>query len=160
MKNLLILNSDHKDLRIDKWLKINFPLINQSYIEKNLRKGYIKVNNRKILSKYRLQIKDEVVIYNFSDDIYLKKIVELFQFPLQNEVKDQKSKSYFDFYIVLKISDGSGILPLGFFNSIQAQCPTGVPLDAPQGAFGAHLPLTHHSPPTHPLLTPYSLTTH
>ena len=24
---------DYKDLRIDKWLKINFTLINQSYIE-------------------------------------------------------------------------------------------------------------------------------
>ena len=50
------------------------------------------------------------------------------------------------FYIVLKTSDGSGTLHMGFFNGIQAQCPTGVPLDAPQGAFGAplaaHLPLT------------------
>ena len=62
---------DYKDLRIDKWLKINFTLINQSYIEKNLRKGNIKVNNKKILSKYRLKIKDEIIIFNSSEDIYL-----------------------------------------------------------------------------------------
>ena len=71
LKKFQIINSEFKNIRIDKWLKINFSLINQSYIEKNLRKGNIKVNNKKIQSKYRLQLEDEIKIYNYSDDIFL-----------------------------------------------------------------------------------------
>ena len=65
-------------------------------------------------------------------------------------------------WVVLKTSDGSGTLRLVFFTGIQFQCPAGVPLDAPRGAFGAplatHLPLTCHSLATHLPLTCRSLT--
>ena len=43
----------------------------------------------------------------------------------------------FDCLYCLKTSDGSGTWQMGFFNGIRAQCLTGVPLDAPWGAFGA-----------------------
>jgi 23S rRNA pseudouridine955/2504/2580 synthase len=36
-----------------------------------MRKGNIKVNNKKVTSKYKLQIKDEVIIFNYSKDVYL-----------------------------------------------------------------------------------------
>lgn len=70
MKKFLINNIDDQDLRIDKWLKKNFSSLNQSFIEKNLRKGNIKVNNNKVISKYKLQKKDKVVIFNYSKEIY------------------------------------------------------------------------------------------
>ena len=70
MKKFFIIKLDHQDLRVDKWLKLNFSLINQSFIEKNLRKGNIKVNNKKILSKYKLNNKDEVTIFNYSKEVY------------------------------------------------------------------------------------------
>ena len=70
MKKILIINRDYEDSRIDKWLKYNFSLLSQSFIEKNLRKGNIKVNNKKILSKYKLQYRDEVIIFNYSEDKY------------------------------------------------------------------------------------------
>ena len=47
MKKFLINNIEIKDCRLDKWLKLNFSSLNQSFIEKNLRKGNIKVNNQK-----------------------------------------------------------------------------------------------------------------
>jgi len=71
LKKFLIINEDYQDLRIDKWLKINFSLLSQGFIEKNLRKGNIKINNKKIASKYKLQLKDEVVIFNYSTDVFI-----------------------------------------------------------------------------------------
>ena len=61
MKNFLINELDDQNLRIDKWLKNNFSSLNQSFIEKNLRKGNIKVNSTKIIAKYKLQLNDELV---------------------------------------------------------------------------------------------------
>ena len=64
MKKFLIENIDDQDTRIDKWLKKNFSSLNQSFIEKNLRKENIKVNNCKVVSKYKLQKKER----NFSNE--------------------------------------------------------------------------------------------
>jgi 23S rRNA pseudouridine955/2504/2580 synthase len=77
LKNFLINKPEIKNWRLDKWLKINFSSLNQSFIEKNLRKGNIKVNNKKKLSKYKLQINDEVIIFNYSDETY-KNIIKQF----------------------------------------------------------------------------------
>ena len=71
MKKNFITQSDNFDIRLDKWLRSNFSSLNQSFIEKNIRKGNIKVNNKKVTSKYKLQIKDEVIIFNYSKEIYL-----------------------------------------------------------------------------------------
>lgn len=70
MKNFLINELDDQNLRIDKWLKNNFSSLNQSFIEKNLRKGNIKVNSTKIIAKYKLQLNDEIVIFNYSKEVY------------------------------------------------------------------------------------------
>ena len=77
MKKFLINNTEIKDWRLDKWLKFNFSSLNQSFIEKNLRKGNIKVNHKKKPSKYKLQINDEVIIFNYTDEVY-KNIVKHF----------------------------------------------------------------------------------
>ena len=71
MKKNFIIQSDNFDIRLDKWLRSKFSSLNQSFIEKNMRKGNIKVNNKKVTSKYKLQIKDEVIIFNYSKDVYL-----------------------------------------------------------------------------------------
>ena len=71
MKKFIITQEDFINLRIDKWLKINFSSLNQSFIEKNLRKSNIKVNNKKVTSNYKIQSKDEIKIFNYADDIYL-----------------------------------------------------------------------------------------
>jgi 23S rRNA pseudouridine955/2504/2580 synthase len=71
LKKNFITQSDNFDIRLDKWLRSNFSSLNQSFIEKNIRKGNIKVNNKKVTSKYKLQIKDEVIIFNYSKEIYL-----------------------------------------------------------------------------------------
>ena len=70
MKKLFVVNSDYHETRIDRWLKNNFSTLNQSFIEKNLRKGNIKVNDSKIAAKYTLHHKDEIIIFNYSEENY------------------------------------------------------------------------------------------
>jgi len=70
LKKIYIIQSDNYNLRLDKWLRINFSSLKQNFIEKNIRKENIKVNNKKVDSKYKLQIKDQVIIFNYSKDVY------------------------------------------------------------------------------------------
>ena len=71
MKKIFIINSiDDKDLRFDKWLKLKFSSLNQSFIEKNIRKENIKINNKKTISKHKLKLKDEIIIFNYNSQIY------------------------------------------------------------------------------------------
>jgi len=58
------------NLRIDKWLKINFSTLTQNFIEKNLRKKNIVVNDKVVSSKYRLIANDEIKIFNFNIEKY------------------------------------------------------------------------------------------
>jgi 23S rRNA-/tRNA-specific pseudouridylate synthase len=58
------------ETRIDRWLKRTFSSLNQGFIEKNLRKGFIKVKNKKVKASYRVKKDDIVNIYNFSKDTY------------------------------------------------------------------------------------------
>ena len=70
MKKFHIKSSDHQNLRLDKWLKRNFSTLKQSFIEKNIRKGNIKINTRKTSSNYRLKLNDIIEIFNYSIDSY------------------------------------------------------------------------------------------
>ena len=81
MKKLFIVDTEYHDTRIDRWLKNNFSTLNQSFIDKNLRKGNIKVNDSKVLAKYKLQHKDKIILFNYSAETYrnvtklIKKII-------------------------------------------------------------------------------------
>ena len=54
MPEVIKIDNSSVGLRIDKWIKINLIKIPQSLIEKDLRKGRIKVNNKKVKSSYKL----------------------------------------------------------------------------------------------------------
>jgi len=66
IKEGFLVDSTHLNTRIDKWFKSKFGNLPQSFIEKSLRSGKIKVNNKKIKSSYKLQLDDSV----FVDVIY------------------------------------------------------------------------------------------
>ena len=50
---------------LDKWFKKKVYDVPQSFIEKNLRRGNIKVNKKKPKSSYRLQKNDQIFISDF-----------------------------------------------------------------------------------------------
>tara|TARA_Y100000590_G_scaffold463972_1_gene632166 strand:- start:1317 stop:2228 length:912 start_codon:yes stop_codon:yes gene_type:complete len=66
MKKVFSVDTDFINSRFDKWFKKKVCNIPQSLIEKNLRKGNIKVNYKKTLSNYRLQKNDQVFVRNFN----------------------------------------------------------------------------------------------
>ena len=49
--------------RIDKWLKNNIGKLPQSLIEKDLRRGNIKLNDKKVKSSTKLKLGDEIKLY-------------------------------------------------------------------------------------------------
>ena len=53
-------------LRFDRWIRNNIGKIPQSLIEKDLRKGNIKLNQKKVKSSTKLKLNDEITFFNFN----------------------------------------------------------------------------------------------
>ncbi len=63
------------DLRLDKFLKLQFTSLTQGYIEKNIRKKNILINNLKTTSKYIIKKNDNLKILNYHQDIFKNRII-------------------------------------------------------------------------------------
>ena len=57
--------SNFSNMRLDRWYKKNISHVPQSLLEKNIRKGKIKVNQQKKKGSYKLQINEKITINNF-----------------------------------------------------------------------------------------------
>ena len=66
MKKIFSVRDDFVNSRLDKWFRKNVCEVPQSLMEKNIRKGNLKVNNKKKKSSYNLQNKDQIFVYNFN----------------------------------------------------------------------------------------------
>ena len=58
------------NMRIDKWLKNTVGKLPQSLIEKELRKGNIKLNNKRVKSYTKLKLYDEIILYKENYKFY------------------------------------------------------------------------------------------
>ena len=66
MKKSYIVVSTCNDMRIDRWIRFTIGKIPQSLIEKNLRSGKIKLNNKKIKSSHKVKINDKIDFFNIN----------------------------------------------------------------------------------------------
>jgi len=66
MKKFFSVKYDFVNARLDRWFRRNVCEAPQSLIEKNIRNGKIKVNNKKKKSSYKLQKNDQIFVYNFN----------------------------------------------------------------------------------------------
>ena len=75
MKKTFLVKEDYINTRLDRWFRRNISEVPQSLIEKNIRKGNIKVNNKKEKSSYKLKNIDEIIIcnINFTSNKHKKK---------------------------------------------------------------------------------------
>ena len=64
MKSLFQIKSDFEGSRLDRWFRKSISDVPQSLIEKNIRRGNIKVNNIKKKGSYKLKLSDEISIFN------------------------------------------------------------------------------------------------
>ena len=77
MKRSYKIDNEYNNSRLDRWFKRIICEIPQSLIEKNIRKGKIKVNKKKAKSSYKLKIDDEIEIFdiNLKPNEHKKKMV-------------------------------------------------------------------------------------
>ena len=66
MIKIFKINKNLEDQRLDKYLKRQFSSLTQSFIQKNLRKKNILVNNKTSKANYIIKIDDQIKITNFS----------------------------------------------------------------------------------------------
>ena len=76
MKKSFIVDYEFNEMRLDRWIRNNLGKLPQGLIEKNLRNGKIKVNNKKSKSSYKIKTNDQINIFNFEfkEKIINKKI--------------------------------------------------------------------------------------
>ena len=70
MIKIFIIDKDSSDQRLDKFLKRSFNNLTQSFIEKNLRKKNILLNQHSTTSNQTIKSDDKITIKNFSTEIY------------------------------------------------------------------------------------------
>ena len=73
IKNIVI--EKDTEIRLDKYLKIQFTALTQSFIEKSIRKKNILINNSKTTSNYIVRNNDTLKILNFHPDKFKNKII-------------------------------------------------------------------------------------
>ena len=76
MNKSYIVDHSYEGIRIDKWIRNNLGNVPQGLIEKSLRAGKIKLNNKKIKSSTKLNVKDIINVYDikYEEIIIQKKI--------------------------------------------------------------------------------------
>ena len=108
IKNFKVKEKD-EETRIDRWLKRNFSSLNQNFIEKNLRKGSIKINNSKVKANYKVIKNDIVNIFNYSKDHYRHIVKKLIHNSIPKDLKNKFDRSIIfenkDFVVINKWSD-------------------------------------------------------
>ena len=110
MKKSFNVDTASNDMRIDRWLRNNLGNIPQSLIEKNLRNGKIKLNNKKIKSSKKVKTNDliELFDFDFKETIVQNKI----KFKPSQEIIKENEELIIDNnedFIVLNKSSGISV---------------------------------------------------
>jgi 23S rRNA pseudouridine955/2504/2580 synthase len=110
MKKSFNVDSTFNDMRIDRWIRNNLGNIPQSLIEKSLRSGKIKLNNKKTKSSQKVKSGDTVDFFNF---IYKESITQkIIKFiPSEEIIKENEDLiiDNNDDFIVLNKSSGISV---------------------------------------------------
>ena len=76
MKKTYNVDETSNNMRLDRWIRNNIGNLPQGFIEKNLRNGKIKLNNKKTKSSHKIKKNDQIDLFNFffKESIKQKKI--------------------------------------------------------------------------------------
>ena len=91
IKNIKIL--DNLNQRLDKYLKHKYTSLTQGFIEKNIRKKNILINNSTTKANYLVKVNDELKILNFHETLYKNKIIFKKNLKISNEILDKFKRS-------------------------------------------------------------------
>ena len=79
--------------RLDKYLKNKYTSLTQSFIEKNIRKKNILINNSITKANYLVKLNDELKILNFHEALYKNKIIFKKNFKISKEILNKFKRS-------------------------------------------------------------------
>ena len=65
MKKSYNVDETSNNMRLDRWIRNNIGSLPQGFIEKNLRNGKIKLNNKKTKSSHKIKKNDQIDLFNF-----------------------------------------------------------------------------------------------
>ena len=91
IKNIKI--SNNSNLRLDKYLKHKYSSLTQGFIEKNIRKKNILINNSTTKASYLVKINDELKILNFHENLYKNKIIFKKNIKISKDILAEFKKS-------------------------------------------------------------------
>ena len=91
IKNIKILNNLNQ--RLDKYLKQKFTSLTQGFIEKNIRKKNILINNSSTKANYHVKLNDDLKILNYHEKLYKNKIIFKKNINLSKEILDKFNQS-------------------------------------------------------------------
>ena len=86
MKKIYLVNSDFINSRLDRWFRRVVCQVPQSLIEKSIRSGNIKVNNKKEKSSYKLKNQDQIIVRNINFSPNKQKIVSKKYIPTNKDL--------------------------------------------------------------------------
>ena len=101
---------DHDGMRIDRWIKKNIQNIPQSLIERFLRSGKIKINDKKVKSNFKIKFNDNIKTYDINIRSFEKKKSFI---PSSNIIKVNEKGIVFNCEDYLIINKQSGIAVQG-----------------------------------------------
>tara|TARA_B100000579_G_C22818148_1_gene849058 strand:+ start:548 stop:1462 length:915 start_codon:yes stop_codon:yes gene_type:complete len=110
MRKSLKVISAYNDMRIDRYLRKNLGNLPQSFIEKNLRNGKIKINKKKVKSFYKVKTSDRIDFFNFKFKNIIKKKKSNFK-PSNSVIKENEDLiiDNNDNFVVLNKSSGISV---------------------------------------------------
>jgi len=79
--------------RLDKYLKHKYTSLTQGFIEKNIRKKNILINNSTTKANYLVKVNDELKILNFHETLYKNKIIFKKNLKISKEILDKFKRS-------------------------------------------------------------------
>ncbi len=79
--------------RLDKYLKSKYTSLTQGFIEKNIRKKNILINNSITKANYLVKLNDELKILNFHEALYKNNIIFKKYIKIPKEILNQFKKS-------------------------------------------------------------------
>ena len=93
MNNIIkyILSEEDSGIRIDRWLRRKFQNLPQSFIQKKIRKGLIRLNTKITKANTLLKKKDLIEIRDYDNKIYSPKKIKINKLVSKKNINKFKS---------------------------------------------------------------------
>ena len=108
MKKLINVDKTYDDMRVDRFLRNHIGKIPQSFIERNLRNGKIKLNKKKIKSSTKVKTNDLIELHNIEITYNLNQTKKKF-IPTNEVIKENENLIIEDNNDFIVLNKQSGI---------------------------------------------------